>query len=443
MSTTTTEDPITEPLTAGTASPATRRFYYGWIMLPLAIMALIASSPGQTFGVSIFNEPMRIGLGLTHSQIAAAYMLGTLLGSVPIAWIGAQMDRHGLRRTMLAVVTCFCVACVLTAFVQSWLSLVAVFCMLRMLGPGALAFLSGNTLSFWFEKRLGMVEGIRQLGIAGAIAIVPALNVWLLNQFGWRTSYAILGIGIWLLLFPTYLLLLRNRPEDVGQSLDNHVDPDTITHAADQLRWGFTVSEALRMPAFWIVTAGTALFGLIYTAAFFSFVPIFEERGLTQQDAAAAMTAFASCMAVMQLTGGTLSDRLPARVLLMAGLLGLSLAMTALNTASSPATALLAGAAMGTAQGLYSGAAQPLWARFFGRLHLGKIRGTLMTINVASSSLGPVVAGVTRDLTGNFGIALTVFAIVPLPFAVAAWFVTAPQRKQANAPAGPVLAVEG
>ncbi|WP_197444310.1 MFS transporter [Maioricimonas rarisocia] len=446
MSITVTEDPTTRPATPSPTpadAPAKRRFYYGWVMLPLAIMALIASSPGQTFGISIFNEPMRIGLGLSHSQIAAAYMLGTLLGAIPIAWIGAQMDRHGLRRTMLSVVTMFSVACVMTSFVQGWMTLVVVFCMLRMLGPGALAFLSGNTLSFWFEKRLGMVEGIRQLGIAAAIAIVPILNVWLLNSFGWRTSYILLGTGTWLLLFPTFLLLLKNRPEDVGQSLDNHTDPETITTAADQLRWGFTVSEVLRMPAFWIVTAGTGAFSLIHTAVFFSFVPIFEERGLTQEHAAAAMTMFAACLATMQLTSGTLSDRLPPRMLLTTGLLGLGLAMTVLNFASSPATALLAGAAMGTSQGVYFGAAHPLWARYFGRLHLGKIRGTLMTINVASSSLGPVVAGVTRDLTGEFGIALTIFAIAPLPFAVLSWFVTAPQRKTAVVPAGPVLAVEG
>lgn len=79
-----------------------RMLYYGWVMLPLSMGALIASSPGQTFGVSIFNEPMRSSLGLSHGQLAAAYMLGTLLGAIPIAYIGRQMDRHGLRRTMFA-----------------------------------------------------------------------------------------------------------------------------------------------------------------------------------------------------------------------------------------------------------------------------------------------------------------------------------------------------
>ncbi len=109
---------------------------------------------------------------------------------------------------------------------------------------------------------------------------------------------------------------------------------------------------------------------------------------------------FAVCLSVMPLIGGTLSDRLRAPVLLATGLTGLGVSMVILNVASTPAAALVAGAAMGTSQGVYFGAVQPLWARYFGRRHLGKIRGVLTTVNVGSSSLGPLLAGVTRDLSG-------------------------------------------
>lgn len=427
-----------EPKTIGPE----RRLYYGWVMLPLALAALVASSPGQTFGVAIFNEPIRNAFGLTHGQLSAAYTLGTLLGALPIAFIGHQMDRHGLRRTLLVVVTLFSAACVLTSFVQGWVSLTLAFCLLRMLGPGALGFLSGNTLSFWFERRLGMVEGIRQVGMASAIALVPMLNLWLVTTWGWRSAYAMLGVGIWLLLFPTFLILLKNRPEDVGQSLDNlPTFPNSTDGSRRETWWGFTLAETLRMPSFWIVTTGTAMFSLIHTAVFFSLVPIIEERGLSQHDAAAMLTVFAVCLAAMQLTSGTLSDRLPAPILLTAGLLGLAVSMVLLNWATSPGAALVTGAAMGTSQGIFFGASHPLWARYFGRRHLGKIRGVLMTINVASSSLGPLLAGVTRDVYGSFSIALVVFAVAPLPIAVLSWFATAPGREeQMQAPLQPHLA---
>lgn len=53
------------------ASPA-RRVFYGWIILPIATAGLIATSPGQTYGVSVFNEPLRQSLGLSHSQLSVA-----------------------------------------------------------------------------------------------------------------------------------------------------------------------------------------------------------------------------------------------------------------------------------------------------------------------------------------------------------------------------------
>lgn len=191
-----------------------------------------------------------------------------------------------------------------------------------------------------------------------------------------------------------------------------------------------TLAAALRTSAFWTVTTGTTAFSFIHTAVFFCLVPIFEERGLTEHDAAAMLTVFAVCLAAMQLTGGTLSDQLPAPILLATGLAGLAGSMAMLQLAASPTAALTAGAAMGLSQGVFFGASHPLWARYFGRRHLGKIRGTLMTVNVASSSLGPLMAGVTKDLSGSFSMALVIFAVTPLPIAALSWFATAPARDE-------------
>jgi MFS family permease len=190
---------------------------------------------------------------------------------------------------------------------------------------------------------------------------------------------------------------------------------------------GLTFSEALRTRAFWIVTGGMALFGLIHTAVFFCLTPIFHERGLTNQHAAATFTVFAVCLAAMQLAGGILADRVRAPGLLTTGMAGLALAVYLMHVATTPSMAQVAGAALGAAQGLYFAVAHPLWARYFGRRHLGKIRGVLTTINVAFSSVGPLFAGFTKDWLGNFDVALIAFAVAPLPLAVLSLTAVAPR----------------
>lgn len=410
--------------------PRRRKLYYGWIMLPVATLVLVASAPGQTFGVSIFNEPMRTSLDLSHSQFAAAYMLGTALAALPIWWFGWFMDRYGLRRATLLAVIAFALACFVTAGARNWLTLFAAFFCLRTLGPGALAFLSSNTLSYWFEKRLGLVEAVRTLGMAGATCAIPQINLWLERDWGWRGAYAVLGVAIFAILFPTILLFFRNRPRDVGQRIDGaaHRDGDGALRSTDETLVGLTLSQTIRTYSFWIVTIGTTLFALIHTAIFFALVPILKERGMDEGDATRLMLCFAVGSVAFQLLGGALTDRFHAPLLLFFGVTSMSVGTALLGFASGIEMAGLAGAILGASQGLFFGASQPLWARYFGRLHLGKIRGLLMTAMVGMSSLGPLAAGLAKDQLGSFDAALIAFTLLPIPVALLSLAVAVPRE---------------
>ena len=53
-------------------------------MLPIIMIVQIATSPGQTFGISVFNPYLVESLILTQSELSGAYMMGTLLASLPV-----------------------------------------------------------------------------------------------------------------------------------------------------------------------------------------------------------------------------------------------------------------------------------------------------------------------------------------------------------------------
>ena len=71
--------------------PRTGKLYYGWVMMTLAMLLLAATSAGQTFGISPFNAELRESLKLSHSQLASAYMLGTIVGAIPIFWFATAV----------------------------------------------------------------------------------------------------------------------------------------------------------------------------------------------------------------------------------------------------------------------------------------------------------------------------------------------------------------
>jgi MFS family permease len=408
-------------------TPPVRRFYYGWVMLPIATLAMICTSPAQTFGISTFNEPLRQALGLSHSQLTGAYMLGTFLASLPLSLVGAWMDRFGLRRTTTVVVLLLGAACIATARVNGLITLFFAFLMLRMLGQGSLGLLSGNMLPFWFRRRLGTVEGIRHFGMAGAIAVVPAINLALINAFGWRTSWVILGLTVWAIMLPL-MLVFRNRPVEVGQHVDGaSVDTDDQIFNENEAANSFTFNQVRRTRAFWIVGAMTAFWAMANTAVVFNIVPLFLSRGLGEQHAALFFTGFAVSLAFMQLVGGVLADHFVLNRLLSIAAVGMALSMGMVWQIDSPMMVLPLSIMIGLSQGLLNAAGGPLWPRYYGTAHIGRIRGVLATAMVSASSVGPFILGFCVDWLGSYGPGLILFTLMPVPLILLALFATPPR----------------
>jgi MFS family permease len=403
-------------------------FYYGWVMLPIATLAAIATSPGQTFGISVFNPTFRLTLGLSHSQLTGAYMIGTLLAAIPQPYIGGLMDRYGIRRVMFIIVILLGFACIFMSQVQGLLMLFLAFFFLRLLGQGALTLMANNTLAMWFQVRLGAVAGIMNAGVAGSLALIPPVILVLINQFGWRETYIVLGVTVWLVMLPLLLLFYRNRPEDVGQSLDGRSSTETtIDVEEDKETVSFSLNEARHTRAYWILLILAAAWGLIVTAVFFNIIPIFTSQGLTDANAAATFTTVALALATTQLIGGVLADRIRLNWLAALSTLAMTAGILALSRANSVLLAQFYALLIGIGQGLFGAVNNTVWARYFGRAHLGKIRGTVAMAMVAGSSAGPFIMGATYDIFGSYEVSLNLFITLLIPLAIASLWATPPK----------------
>jgi len=412
-------------------------FYYGWVMLPVAILTQAVTIPGQTLGVSIFNPSIQGALGISVSQLTGAYMIGTLVAAVPQPYIGSLMDRFGIRRVMTIAVLMLGLACVFTATIQSLWMLLFAFILLRMFGQGAISLLAGNIPAMWFQNRLGRVSGLMNIGWAGATAILPPVILWMIQQFGWRWAYALLGIAVWIVLLPILAVIFRNRPEDVGQRLDGlplSINPATPKVSilldesiSDQL--SFTLKEAQRTPAYWIMFVYTTLWAMIATAIFFNLLPYFTSMGLTQTQAAATYTTLAIASAITQLIAGTLADRTHLNWLFSLGVVCFIISVWMLVGADTPLRAHSYAIFMGLTQGFGGVVGGTLWARYYGREHLGKIRGSVFTAGVVGSSTGPFIMGLIYDNFGSYQISLWIFIVLLIPIAIAALWAKPPKQR--------------
>ena len=407
-------------------------FFYGWVMVPVAMLALVATSPGQTFGVSIFNPAFQESLGLSLSLVTGAYMVGTLLAAIPQPYVGSLMDRFGIRRMMFVVVIGLGLACLFMSQVQNLLMLFMAFFLLRLLGQGALSLLANNVLAMWFRQRLGRVSGFMNVGMAGGTAVLPTAILWLINQFGWRWAYAILGISVCLIMLPILAFIFRNRPEDVGQSVDGLTMAELLpTVPATEVK---AVSKQLSLdlkaaqgtPAYWIFMAVSAAWAMIATAIFFNIVPFFTSNGLTELQAATTFSILAVASGVTEIIGGFLADRWPLRYLIAVALMGFICSLLFLVYLSAPWHGQAYALVWGLSHGLLSVSSAIVWVRYYGREHLGKIRGSVWTAVVAGSSAGPFIMGFTFDLWGSYRPSLWFFILLFVPVVVAVFWAKPP-----------------
>jgi MFS family permease len=355
-------------------------------------------------------------------------MVGTLLASLGQPWIGALMDRYGLRWTTLGVVILLGAACLFFALVNSLPMLLIGFFLLRLLGQGGLSLLAGNIPAMWFKQKLGTVIGIVSSGFSISMAFIPPFFLYLIKQYGWRGAYSRLGFLVWLIMIPLLLLLFRDKPEDVGQEMDGgngKLQPDLEQQAEE---FSFTPQQARRTPAYWIATVNVALWAMIITAIFFNLLSIFADLGISPEIAAATYTTYAAASLITQLLLGSAANKGPLQVLLLVSMGSLAGGIAVLTGAVTPLIAHSYAVLIGVSTGLVALVGGTMFARYYGRAHLGKIRGSVLTAQVAGSSLGPFITGVIFDLTGSFSLSLWIFVVILIPASLASLMAVQPPK---------------
>ena len=406
----------------------THKWFYGWLMLPLATLLMIASCPGQTFGVAYFNAQFSQEFALSKTGLSSIYLVATLLASLGITYVGSLVDRFGLRRAVLCAIAAMAGSCVFASQMTGVVTMFLSFLALRMSGPGSLTLLANNTLAAWFDRRLGKASSYMHVAMACAWAIVPVLFVMLIDSLGWRGAYlAIAGVLV-LGLLPLLVILYRQSPAELGQLPDG--TPASQLEQHTPFSWGneLNVSQAMRHGCYWILLAATAMWALVGTGMIFHLAAVFESVGLEARASTHAISSTAIVMGVTQLLGGIMADRLAVRWLLVTAMTLLTLACFILTGAVTQTSLVAAYVVFGCSSGLMTIVAGTAWARYFGRAHLGKIRGTSLTAAVGASALGPVAMGVSADYLGGFVPSFWLFAAVVSVVAVAAFWATPPQH---------------
>ncbi len=401
-------------------------FYYGWVILAAAsVPSFGARAVMAVATLSVFVVPMTDEFGWSRGQFSGAVSLGALFGLIVSPFAGRLVDRYGSGMMLSAssAVVGLC-AIGLSLIAPVW-SFYALYVPGRAVFSSPLELGTSTAVSNWFIRRrpmalayMGIIQGI-------GLTIFPVIAQVLINGWGWRTAWLALGIFTISSGIIPVLLLMARRPEDMGLEADpgrsgqagsggeafrGHIRerPNPARHA----EYNYTVRQALATRAFWILALFSVLGFVVQAGVSLHQVPHYIGQGVPTHLAALTASTFAFGQVPGGLFWSALARRVPLRILLSAA--AATMTVGAIGTGLS--SSLSAGIPMGFLLGIGVGGIHLLlrltWADYYGRTHLGSIRGLALPAQIGGQAMGPIIAGFMFDATGGYETPFTIFGIL-------------------------------
>ncbi len=409
-------------LTPQQAAPALlwpfKTLYYGWGVA--ATSMIMAFATVQLYGpvLSVFVKPIGDDMGWNRTEIAFAFTIGSFLGSMFTTAIGRFLDRHGAR--MVATLAAMFIAAMLLglAIMQAPWHMWIFFGLARAVSIAGVQLGATVAVANWFIQKRGRAAAMGAFGQRFGQAVVPLMLLPLILGLSWRSAYVALSISTLLLAALPAFLFLRRRPEDYGM-LPDGASPDgyrseppsareVARAAVDNTPW--TVREAFRTRAFWLIVVTMATISFAQTATNLHAAASFQEKGISFAASATIVFVFAMTSAISTFPWGWLIDRLHIRYVMMASATLYCASMFLIMNATTYLGAVAFGVVFGTAAGAWTLGFRLLIPNYFGRRSTGSIRGATAPIIAFIGPVGPTLAGAIRDITGDYELAFAIFA---------------------------------
>ena len=404
-------------------------FYYGWVVtvtVGLAIIPTVAFRPGI---IGLLYPPMQDHFGWSRSSLGVAVFIGSGLVVIAAPVAGRLVDRYGAW-LVLNIGTVLMGVCLIGLGTVSDL-----WAFYVLFGIGYASFAGINRVSItsamahWFLERRGRAMGIVALMLGLGFVIVPPVTERVLSSSGWQASWYTVGLITLLLALPSGILLFRNSPDSLGQSIDGKNVQQSISCSLNQpkdseIQWTF--SEAIRTKTLWMLVASVSLVEMSRNGVGIHMIAHMTERGMSPAFAAIAFSIAGITMIPMSIILGIVVDKFGARFAYGIASSSVLIMGVLVIVADSNMIAIPIGITMGIGSGGVDMVMRVIFANYFGRASSGAVIGMVTPFIVISLGVGALISGIFYDLQGDYylvfwgwisitALAIAILTIIPSP----------------------------
>jgi sugar phosphate permease len=419
---------------------AEKKIFYGWYVLAVAMVgAFLCGGLTSSVFFSVILKPLTADLGWSRSQVTGAVTLATIAAALMAPVMGVYADRYGPRVLAPLGAAVVALSLLTIGLLQSLFVFYIAYVLARGFSGSMVTGVVSQTLAAnWFRRMRGRSFGLISMSVPLGGSFAALMAQPLIESHGWRSVFYIFPPIILACFIIPALLIYRRRPEDIGLLPDGEIRSaiaPTSGMAAPAVvsEESWTLSEAVRTRALWLLIAGMTIGTLAGGTVSFHLVAYYTDKGMSAGVGALAVSLYALFGAFAALIWGFLVERVSERLLLVAAMTTAGVTLLIMVFVQTAPPALIAAAIYGTAARGEGTLVNTILANYYGRASFGRIVGFVSPFNSVALGVGPLIASLSFDATGSYDSVFVLFGFISVGAAALLWWARKPTREPAAA----------
>ncbi|MBI2873813.1 MAG: MFS transporter, partial [Firmicutes bacterium] len=425
------------------APPVRRGVFYGWIIVLVCFVNLVVVF-GSRYTFGLFMDPLNREFGWSRTSLSLAFSIFTILYGFLQPVTGAMMAKHRAKKILVLGALFMAVSTIGMGAVNSLWQVFILFGVLTAFGFSGLSLVPASVLvSRWFRRRKGSALAVMNTGVSVGQFLLAPVTMLLILTIGWRLSYVVLGALFLFPVIPLILLLVRDRPSEMGLLPDGDPvegsqgsaaqgGPGAVTDKHVELR------QAFRTSPFWLLSWGYFVCGFTVNIITVHLAVLALDRGFPAMTSASIMGVVGGMNVVGILLAGYLSDRLGRKLPLGFVYATRALAFILLLQGRSLASLYVFAVVYGLSQFATSPLVSALVGDLYGNRSMGTLLGFINASHQFGGAVGATLAGLAFDQLGTYMPILITSVVLLFSAAVISWLVPEKFRRLQAANRGPV-----
>lgn len=403
------------------------RIHYAWVILVCCIP--VAGAYGLFYSFGVFFKPLQAEFGWGRGLTSSIHSVHLLAFAVSTVVLGKLTDKYGPRLAVSVGAVLLGIGFWLCSRVQN-LGQFYLFYAITSLGAGVIWSPPIATVQRWFTKRKGLAIGLVTAGIGLGTLVYAPLSNYVIDAYGWRTAYIIIGCGSAFIVLLAALPLVSS-PQKMGLVAYGGTNPAPVPaeNRTAVISEGWSMKEAIRTKAFIVVTIIYCCTVLPIHLVAVHLVPYATDAGIDKTVAAAAFGLVGAFSIPGRIGFSALADRIGWSKSLTITCAGCFITIIWLIFTGNLWMLYFFVVFYGFFYGGKTPLVPGLVGHFFGNRSLAELIGFTHGISLAVSALGPIMAGWIFDITGSYVIAFVITACFWLTSAILAAVVKPPVKK--------------